>query len=95
MTIISSVLIKPIVTEKTTGQKNKYTFIVSNEASKPDISSAVKEFFNVKKVISVNVSILPSKTKLTKFGKTQKRSKQKKAVVTLAEGETINFNDFK
>lgn len=95
MTNLSSVIINPVVTEKTSKAKDQYTFVVDQRASKTDISAAIKTYFKVKKVASVNTAILPSKSRMTKFGKAQKRSIYKKAIVTVGEGETINFNDFK
>jgi ribosomal protein L23 len=95
MTISTSIIIKPVVTEKTTKENSKYTFIVSQNANKKSIAEAVKKFFGIKKVKAVNTSVTCSKNKFTKFGKMQKKSKQKKAVVTIGEGEKINFNDFK
>jgi ribosomal protein L23 len=95
MTISTSIIIKPVVTEKTTKENGKYTFIVSLNSNKKDIAEAVKKFFGIKKIENVNTLVTCSKNKFTKFGKMQKKSKQKKAIVTVGKGEKINFNDFK
>ncbi len=88
--------IKPIVTEKATGlteKLNKYTFRVSPEANKYQIKSLVEELYGVK-VVRVNTMIVRGKNKsrYTKSGLLRgKTSSYKKAIVTIAEGETIDF----
>jgi large subunit ribosomal protein L23 len=80
----------PIVTEKATlgSQEGKVTFRVSLDASKAEIKSAVEQIFQVK-VTAVNTSILKGKVK--RFKNTiGKRSDVKKAIVTLAEGQTLD-----
>ncbi len=95
MTSIESVLIRPIVTEKTVHQKNKFLFLVNGNANKEDVRRAVKDFYGVE-VEKVNITILPEKARLVGRGKqSRKRAEQKKAVVTLKEGATIDFNAFK
>ena len=86
-TIIKS----PVVTEKSTmgSQYNQVTFRVEKSASKPEIKAAVEALFKVK-VTSVNTLITKGKTKRFK-GVAGKRSDVKKAVVTLAEGQTIDI----
>lgn len=82
-------LIRPIVTEKTSAmmQENKYTFRVPLEANKVEIRQAVESIFNVK-VLSVNTVRVLGKTK--RMGRfVGKRSDYKKAIVKLAEGNTI------
>lgn len=89
------VLINPIVTEKTVAQTGKYTFKVHKNASKASVASAVKSFYGVTPV-AVNIVRLPAKTRLVGRGRTlQKRNETKKAIVTLKDGDTLNFNDFK
>ena len=91
-----NILIKPIVTEKMTAQGedfNRYGFVVKKEANKLEIRQAVEELYNVK-VSEVNTMRYPGKRKQrnTKSGVTVgKTSSYKKAVVTLAEGEVIDF----
>ncbi len=83
------VLLRPLVTEKTSAlmQENKYAFVVALEASKIEIKQAVEEIFKVK-VLSVNtVRVLGKKKRMGKYE--GKRSDYKKAIVKLAEGNTI------
>ncbi len=82
-----------IYTEKSNKQLadgNKYSFEVDSSCTKKEISSLIKKIFNVE-VVKVNVANLRSET--TKFkgviGKTKAR---KKAIVTLKQGQSINFN---
>lgn len=91
-----NILIKPIVTEKMTAQGedfNRYGFVVAKEANKLEIKQAVEELYQVK-VAEVNTMRYAGKRKqrYTKSGVTVgKTSSYKKAVVTLAEGEVIDF----
>lgn len=92
MAHITEVLKKPVLTEKTIelmDSENKYTFDVDVNSSKTAIKAAVEQMFNVK-VASVNTMNCKPKTKrVGKYvGLTNKR---KKAIVKLAEGNTINF----
>lgn len=85
------VLIRPIISEKTTAQMadNKYTFQVPLSANKVEIRQAVEQIFKVK-VEAINTVRVLGKTK--RMGKTQgKRSDYKKAIVKLAPGERIEF----
>lgn len=81
---------KPIITEKSTliGEHGQLVFEVAKTASKPQIRAAVEELFNVK-VLAVNTSILKGKSKRWR-GKPYKRKDIKKAVVTLADGQSID-----
>lgn len=84
-------LIRPIITEKTSMmmQDNKYTFKVPLTANKTEIRVAVEQIFNVK-VEKVNTVRVFGKTK--RMGKyVGKRSDYKKAIVKLAEGNTIKI----
>jgi large subunit ribosomal protein L23 len=91
-----NILIKPIVTEKMTAQGedfNRYGFVVAKEANKLQIRQAVEELYDVK-VAEVNTMRYAGKRKqrFTKSGvSVGKTSSYKKAVVTLAEGEVIDF----
>ncbi len=91
-----NILIKPIVTEKMTAlgeDFNRYGFVVKKEANKLEIRQAVEELYNVK-VSEVNTMRYPGKRKQrqTKSGVSiGKTPSYKKAVVTLAEGEVIDF----
>lgn len=90
------ILVKPLVTEKMTDQSerfNRYGFVVDRKASKPEIKKAVESLYNVK-VESVNTMVYGGKVKsrYTKGGIiTGKTNTYKKAVVTLAEGDSIDF----
>lgn len=91
-----NILIKPLVTEKMTEQSerfNRYGFIVDRRASKPQIKKAVESLYNVN-VSSVNTMVYGGKQKsrYTKSGIiTGKTSAYKKAIVTLEEGDVIDF----
>ena len=80
----------PVITEKTSfiGEQNKVVFRVSKDATKPEIKKAIEGLFGVK-VTAVNTLIQKGKTKRFK-GITGQRSDVKKAVVTLAEGKSID-----
>ncbi len=90
------IIIKPIVTEKMTelGEKlNRFGFVVDKRANKLQIKSAVEEMYSVT-VTSVNTMVYGGKTKsrYTKSGViTGRTNSYKKAIVTLAEGENIDF----
>src|SRR5215813_9765355 len=92
----SDVLIKPILTEKANAQTEKlrrYAFKVSRKANKLEIKKAVEGFYGVT-VIDVNTTVVPAKTKVrsTKAGMVQGRKPSyKKALVTVAEGESIDL----
>ena len=87
---------KPVITEKMTAiseKLNKYAFIVDVRANKLQIKEAVEDLYGVK-VASVNTMRYDGKVKsrYTKSGViTGKRDAFKKAVVTLAQGETTDF----
>jgi large subunit ribosomal protein L23 len=91
-----SILLKPIVTEKMTGQGdkfNRYGFIVAKNANKVEIKKAVEELYGVT-VESVNTMRYGGKvkTRYTKSGMMSgKTNATKKAVVTLAKGNSIDF----
>ncbi|MEX1240791.1 MAG: 50S ribosomal protein L23 [Cyclobacteriaceae bacterium] len=90
-----SVLKKPLVTEKVSAmnEKGKYGFIVDADANKVEIKEAVEKQYgvNVEKVNTMNV-MGKLKTRYTKAGVLAgRRPSYKKAIVTLAEGEVIDF----
>jgi large subunit ribosomal protein L23 len=91
-----NILLKPIVTEKMTSQGdkfNRYGFIVAKNANKIEIKKAVEELYGVT-VESVNTLRYGGKvkTRYTKSGvMTGKTAATKKAIVTLAEGNAIDF----
>jgi large subunit ribosomal protein L23 len=85
----STVLIRPVITERSMSQTNggRYTFAVAKNATKRDIADAVVESFKVD-VVAVNVIHVPGKTR--RLGRrTGHKPDWKKAIVTLAEGQRI------
>ncbi|MDD4143309.1 MAG: 50S ribosomal protein L23 [Prolixibacteraceae bacterium] len=90
------ILIKPLVTEKMnelTEKFRRYGFVVDRRATKPQIKKAVESFYDVK-VDSVNTMVFGGKVKsrYTKSGVISgKTGSYKKAIVTLAEGDSIDF----
>jgi large subunit ribosomal protein L23 len=90
------IIIKPILTEKMTAQGeklNRYGFVVSREADKPQIKDAVEKTYGVS-VTDVNTMIYMGKNKrrFTKAGLLEGRTNHvKKAVVTLKAGDKIDF----
>ena len=89
-------MITPIVTEKASAiseKSNRYSFRVSPDASKAQIKNLVQDLYGVK-VVSVNTMNYDGKRKsrYTKAGLLEgKVAAFKKAIVTVAEGETIDF----
>jgi large subunit ribosomal protein L23 len=90
------ILIKPIITEKMTAQAeklNRYGFVVAKEANKIEIKEAVEKMYGVK-VDSVNTQqyVGKVKTRNTTRGVAVGRvNRGKKAIVTLKQGEVIDF----
>jgi large subunit ribosomal protein L23 len=84
------VIVAPHITEKATllSEHNAVVFKVADSATKPEIKAAVEALFDVK-VVSVNTLNQKGKTKRWK-GKPYTRSDVKKAIVTLAEGQSID-----
>ncbi len=84
------VIVAPHITEKATllSEANAVVFKVAESATKPQIKAAVEALFDVK-VVSVNTLTQKGKTKRWK-GKPYRRSDVKKAVVRLAEGQSID-----
>ena len=85
------IVLAPHITEKTTllAERNAVVFKVAGTASKPEIKAAVEALFNVK-VMGVNTIVAKGKSKRWK-GKPYQRSDSKKAIVTLAEGSSIDI----
>jgi large subunit ribosomal protein L23 len=84
------VILSPVITEKATlvSESNQVVFKVAPTASKTDIKSAVESLFNVK-VKAVNTLVRKGKRKVFKGIRAQ-LSDTKKAIVTLAEGHSID-----
>lgn len=93
---LSEVLIKPVLSEKVNAQsekENRYTFIVNRKANKLEIKKAVEAFYGIT-VKEVNTHTLPSKLKqrFTTSGLlVGRKPARKKAIVTVAEGDTIDL----
>ena len=85
------IVLAPHITEKSTmvSEFNAVVFKVAGTASKPEIKAAVEALFNVT-VKNVNTIVTKGKTKKWK-GQPYKRSDSKKAIVTLAEGQSIDI----
>ena len=96
MTLMAAeIVLKPVISEKSMDetQRGKYTFRVHNDANKLMVKQAIEELF---KVSVVNVTVLTTKAK--EKSRNRKRGRQqgwtspwKKAVVTLASGQKIEF----
>ena len=87
------VIVSPAITEKSTmaSEQNQVIFNVAKKATKPEIKAAVEALFNVK-VTGVNTIVSKGKTKRWK-GTPYQRSDSKKAIVTLAEGSSIDITE--
>jgi large subunit ribosomal protein L23 len=87
------VVLSPHITEKSTllTEHNAVVFKVARDATKPQIKAAVEALWG-KTVTSVNTIVVKGKTKRWK-GKPYTRSDVKKAIVTLAEGESIDVTE--
>jgi large subunit ribosomal protein L23 len=84
-------ILAPVITEKATvlSEQNKVVFRVALDASKDEIAAAVEELFKVS-VTKVNTLVTKGKTKRFR-GIMGRRSDVKKAIVTLAEGQSIDI----
>ena len=93
---LTEILIKPILTEKANAHQDKlsrYAFKVNRRANKLEIKTAVEQFYGVN-VVDINTLVVPgkSKTRSTKSGIISGvKSGYKKALVTVAEGESIDL----
>ena len=87
------IVLAPHITEKSTmlSEHNAVVFKVAGTASKPEIKAAVEALFNVK-VTGVNTLVTKGKTKKWK-GKPYTRSDVKKAIVRLADGQSIDITE--
>lgn len=86
-----NVVIRPIISERTFDKmgQNKYTFEVAKTACKQEIADAIEELFDVK-VVKVNTMNVKPKIKRVRYVEGATRS-WKKAIVTLAEGDSIEI----
>jgi len=90
------ILIKPIITEKATREaeeKNRFTFVVDSKANKIEIKNAVEAAYGVSVTAVRTMNVRPDRrVRYTKSGvQTGKTNAYKKAVVQVAEGDTIDF----
>ena len=95
MTTIYDVLIRPLFTEKSSyqsGTLNQYSFVVDNKATKTMVKDAVETLFDVN-VVRVNVINAPAKRGRRAQSRRLlvRRPGFKKAIITLAEGETLEI----
>lgn len=90
---LTRVIVRPVVTEKTTdlGEHDKYVFEVATEANKSEVKQAVERFFGVK---VLDVRTLNVKGKPKRLGRHLGRRKDwKKAIVTVQSGDKIDLFD--
>jgi large subunit ribosomal protein L23 len=89
------VIIRPIVSEKSYAglEANRYTFLVHPDANKTEIKEAIQKIWNVR-VLGVNTMNRKGKVKRQRYV-TGRRSDQKRAVVTLAAGDSIEIFETK
>ena len=85
------VVIRPVVSEKSYAglDQNRYTFLVHPDANKTEIKEAIQKIWNVR-VLSVNTMIRRGKQKRTRMVQ-GRRPDQKRAIVTLAPGDSIEI----
>lgn len=90
------ILVKPLVTEKTaklTEKQNKFSFVVNKKSNKIEIKKAIEAMYGVT-VTDVNTVIMPTKkrSRLTKRGVIEGKTRSvKKAYITIADNDTIDF----
>lgn len=84
-------ILAPVITEKSTlvAEENKVIFHVPLSATKPEIKAAVERLFKVD-VTKVNTILVKGKTKRFR-GRSGRRSDYKKAIVTLADGQSVDI----
>ena len=85
------ILKAPVITEKSQAEKanGKYTFKVDPRANKIEIKNAIEKIFNVKVTSIRTLNVKPKKRRVGRYTGLTNRSK--KAIVTLAEGQTIDL----
>ena len=89
---ISKILVRPLVTEKSHEQPDRhgaYTFVVANDANKIEIADAIEKQFNVKVKDVRTMRYAGKEKRMGRF--TGRKASWKKAVVTLAEGDSIEI----
>jgi large subunit ribosomal protein L23 len=95
MTIIYEVLRRPLVTEKSSyqsGRLNQYSFIVADNATRTQVKDAIETLYDVS-VVRVNIINTPAKRgrRLRSRRLLIRKQGYKKAVITLAEGQTLQI----
>ncbi|MCB0510626.1 MAG: 50S ribosomal protein L23 [Chitinophagales bacterium] len=96
MRVLEDILVKPLVTEKSTAtqeKSNRFSFVVMKGANKLEIKKAIETMYGVS-VDKVWTHVIPAKakTRFTKSGVASGRKPAfKKAIVSLVEGDTIDF----
>lgn len=93
MTTIYETLRRPLVTEKTSlqsGKMNQYSFVVADNATRTQVKDAIETLYDVK-VVRVNIINTPAKRgrRLRSRRLLVRKSAFKKALVVLAEGQTL------
>ena len=85
------ILKAPVITEKSeiAKQDGKYTFKVDPKANKLEIKEAIEKLFNVKVTAIRTINVKPKKRRVGRY--TGLTNRTKKAIVTLAEGQTIDL----
>jgi len=89
---INQIIVRPLLTEKSTDQlerRNAYTFVVANDANKIEIANAIEKQFGVKVTDVRTMRYAGKDRRVGKF--VGRRASWKKAVVTLQEGDTIEI----
>ena len=89
------VIIRPVVSEKSYAEleANRYTFLVNPDANKTEIKEAIQKIWNVQ-VLAVNTMMRKGKVKRQRYV-TGRRPDQKRAIVTLAAGDSIEIFETK
>ena len=92
MNNLYNVIISPVITEKATkiSENNQYVFRVSLSSDKKSIKNAIEKLFKVK-VKNINTTKVKGKVKIFK-GTKGKRADYKKAIVSLKEGESLDYS---
>ncbi len=88
---VPSVIVKPLVTEKSAilASKNMYVFVVKNDANSIQVSAAVQKMYDVK---PLSVNMINVRGKIVRRGRVSgKRKAWKKAIVTLPKGKSLNI----
>ena len=92
MNSLYKIILSPVITEKATkiSEKNQYVFKVRIDSNKKEIKEAIEKLFKVK-VKSINTTKIKGKIKIFK-GTKGKRSDYKKAIISLNEGENLDYS---